>query len=231
MARRGSAGIGYGQAFLLVFCFLVASVIIFLFGMWVGRDLGERRLAEEPGSIKMAVPSRPTPGGPTEGVGRDFYDGLKTKAYQQLQTPTPVPSVALPSPTMPPNTPTQPIPTPTPRLVLPTATLPPVERPTATVRSIPPAPPRPAPPAQGEASQGQLWTVQVGATMDAREALDMTLRLRGLGFAAFTVQAPLRGQTWYRVRVGRFASREEARAVEVRLRQTGEFQGAYVTTQ
>ena len=76
-----------------------------------------------------------------------------------------------------------------------------------------------------------MWTVQVGATMDSREALDITLRLRAQGFAAYTVQAPLRGQTWFRVRVGRFASREEAREVEARLRQTGEFKGAYVTSQ
>jgi cell division septation protein DedD len=59
----------------------------------------------------------------------------------------------------------------------------------------------------------------------------MTLRLRAQGFAAYTVQAPLRGQTWYRVRVGRFANRDEARDVEARLRQTGEFKGAYVTSQ
>jgi DedD protein len=77
----------------------------------------------------------------------------------------------------------------------------------------------------------QAWTVQVGATMDSRQALDMTLRLRALGFRAYTVQAPLRGQTWYRVRVGPFATRQEAREVEARLRQTGEFSGAYVTSQ
>lgn len=67
--------------------------------------------------------------------------------------------------------------------------------------------------------------------MDSSEALGITLRLRALGFQAYTVQAPLRGQTWYRIRVGRFANRDEARAVEGKLRQTGEFKGAYVTSQ
>lgn len=222
MVRRGSAGIGYGQAFLLVFSFLIASVLIFLFGMWVGRDLTERRLAEEP-VVRMAVPARPTPGGPVEGVGRDFYEGLKTKAYQQLQTPTAEPPT-LPTATVPAaTTPTRAIPTP----LAATATRPP-PKPTAT-RAAPS--PRPAQTTAPEGASGQMWTVQVGATMDSREALDMTLRLRAQGFAAYTVQAPLRGQTWYRVRVGRFASRQEAREVEAQLRKTGEFSGAYVTSQ
>jgi len=225
MARRGSAGMGYGQAFLLAFGFLVASVLIFLFGMWVGRDLTERRLTEEP-VVRMTVPARPTAGGPTEGVGREFYDGLKTRAYQQLQTPTaeppPVPSATAALPTAASTS---------------TKTMPTRALPTSARPAVNPTPPRPAaspkaaPTTDGESFQGQMWTVQVGATMDSREALDITLRLRAQGFAAYTVQAPLRGQTWFRVRVGRFASREEAREVEARLRQTGEFKGAYVTSQ
>lgn len=226
MARRGSAGIGYGQAFLLVFGFLVASVIIFLFGMWVGRDLTERRLADEP-VHRMAVPARPTPGGSGEEVGKDFYENLKTKAYEQLQTPV--------APTA--EAPTEPSATP-PRPSTPTRAVPTRPAPVATNTAPPkpPTPPRaptspPAAPTAGGSSQGPVWTVQVGATMNSSEALEMMLRLRAQGFAAYTVQAPLRGQTWYRVRVGRFTSRDEARDVEARLRQTGEFQGAYVTSQ
>lgn len=226
MARRGSAGIGYGQAFLLVFSFLTASVFIFLFGMWVGRDLTERRLAEEP-VLRMAVPVRPTPGGPPDEVGKEFYEGLKTKAYEQLQTPVVPTAEPSAEPTASPpelSTPTRAVPT----RPVPTATRAVAPKPPTPPRA---ASPRAAPTAAGEARQGQLWTVQVGATMDSSEALETTLRLRAQGFAAYTVQAPLRGQTWYRIRVGRFANRDEARDVEAKLRQTGEFKGAYVTSQ
>jgi cell division septation protein DedD len=236
MERRGQAGMGYGQAFLLVFGFLIASVIIFLFGMWVGRDLTESRLSEEP-VVQLPVPSRPTPGGAAgaaaEGVGQEFYADLKKKAYEQLRTPAAATvsptheSLRLPTPTgqLARDTPTQALPTPTRTLpaLRPTQPAPP-----PPTRAAAPAPPTAAP---REAGAGGPWTVQVGATMDSNEALAITLRLRGLGFEAYTVQAPLRGQTWYRIRVGRFASRDEARAVEGRLRQTGEFKGAYVTSQ
>ena len=44
MRRIGIAGLGYGQVFLLIFGFLITSGLIFLFGIWVGRDVAERRL-------------------------------------------------------------------------------------------------------------------------------------------------------------------------------------------
>lgn len=233
MARWGQAGLGYGQAFLLVFGFLIASIIIFVFGMWVGRDLTESHLAEEP-VVRLSVPSKPTPAVAAEGVEKEFYADLKKKAYEQLKTPAPAgptlspthESLRLPTPT---GRPEQETPT---RAALPTATRPlPVARPTQPAQPPPTraAAPTAAPPR--DAAAAGPWTVQVGATMDSSEALAITLRLRGLGFEAYTVQAPLRGQTWYRIRVGRFASREDARAVESRLRQTGEFKGAYVTSQ
>ena len=233
MARWGQAGLGYGQAFLLVFGFLIASIVIFLFGMWVGRDLTGGGLAEEP-VVRLPVPSKPTPGAAAEGVEKEFYADLKKKAYEQLRTPA-----APAGPTMSPTHESLRLPTPTGQAAretatqasLPTATRTlPVARPT---QAAPPASTRaPAPTAAPrEGAAGGAWTVQVGATMDSNEALAITLRLRGLGFEAYTVQAPLRGQTWYRIRVGRFASREDARAVESKLRQTGEFKGAYVTSQ
>ena len=39
------AGLGLGQLFALIFGFLITSALIFLFGIWVGRDITERRLA------------------------------------------------------------------------------------------------------------------------------------------------------------------------------------------
>jgi cell division septation protein DedD len=214
MARRGSAaGMGYGQAFLLVFGFLVASVVIFLLGTWVGRDLTERRLIQQEPIVRATIPARATPG--AAGVDREFYEKVKEQAYKQLETPVETAPPAA-TPTLPP------VPAVTATAVAPTATI--------ASPAIAPTPTAARPAAQGASATGK-WSVQVGATTNAREALDMTLKLRTKGFSAFTSQAGVRGQTLYRVRVGRYATREEAREVEARLRRSGEFQGAYVTSE
>lgn len=208
MARWGSAaGLGYGQAFLLVFGFLIASAVIFLLGVWVGqREMSESLPLERERVARATMPPRSSPA--PESVGREFYEKVKEQAYRQLQTPAE--TQAPPSATPLPATPTRAVPTAT--------------RTVPAIRPTPQASPR-------AVSEARPWSVQVGATMDPREALEMTLRLRAQGFEAYTVQAPLRGQTWYRVRVGRFATREEAREVEMRLRRMREYQGAYVTSQ
>ncbi|HYD50216.1 MAG TPA: SPOR domain-containing protein, partial [Terriglobales bacterium] len=59
----------------------------------------------------------------------------------------------------------------------------------------------------------------------------LTLELRRMGYQAFTAQTSQGGSVSYRVRVGRFASREEAEAVERRLKQDPRFSSAYVTAQ
>ncbi len=43
MAARKKTGLAVGQLLTLTFGFLLASVIIFVFGIWVGRDLSRER--------------------------------------------------------------------------------------------------------------------------------------------------------------------------------------------
>src|SRR5713101_7823487 len=87
MRRLGSAGLGFGQIFLIVFGFLIASALIFLFGIWVGRDVAERRLAQEERVVRLPVPVQPTaketPKEPEADLS--FYEQLRQKAYQRLQ--------------------------------------------------------------------------------------------------------------------------------------------------
>jgi DedD protein len=73
--------------------------------------------------------------------------------------------------------------------------------------------------------------VQVNATTNPQQAKDLARNLKAKGYDAYTVQAPLRGQTWYRVRVGRFASREKAREMETQLKAKEGMENAYVTPQ
>lgn len=79
------------------------------------------------------------------------------------------------------------------------------------------------PPATGRFTiQVSSWT----STTDARRAVE---RLKGAGFDAYVVEAFVKGRTWYRVRVGRYATRGEAQEVVSRLRAVQE-NGLWVTT-
>ncbi len=59
--RWSESGLTYAQVFLLVVGFGFASGVIFLFGLWVGRDIAERRLAQEERIVRLPVPAQPTP--------------------------------------------------------------------------------------------------------------------------------------------------------------------------
>jgi len=86
----------------------------------------------------------------------------------------------------------------------------------AVVALAPGAAPTPRTPAKGD------WSVQVSATRDPRTADSVLQRLRTKGYDAFVLKIRRRGETFYRVRVGHYASLEEAQQVESRhRRETG----------
>src|SRR5271169_5259318 len=92
------AGLGLGQLFALLFGFLITSALIFLFGIWVGRDITERRLVSQERVVHMPVPIQPTPAADAKSTDVDlaFYQKLKEKAEQRLQETAAAPSPATP---------------------------------------------------------------------------------------------------------------------------------------
>jgi DedD protein len=214
----GMAGLGLGQLFALIFGFLITSALIFLFGIWVGRDITERRLASQERVVRMPVPSQPTPAAEekTTDVDLAFYQKLKEKAEQRLQETA---TASSPSPAAPRAAAPPPV-TPAPARVAEKHAL--QVSPTAR-------PKRDA--ERGEEWADKGWTVQVNATTSPQQATDLAHTLRAKGYDAYTVQAPMRGQTWYRVRVGRFPSREKARELETKLKTSEGMENAYVTPQ
>jgi len=236
MRRMGSAGLGFGQLFALIFGFLITSALIFLFGIWIGRAWMESRLVQEERIVRLPVP---TPVGAmeeerSEEADLSFYRELKEKAYQRLQdAPTPIPATparAAQQASAPPAAPTitrHPI---TEKPKSPATVAPPV----ATKRKETPTPAsakrtEPTPPAKEWADAG--WTVQVNATTNVQQATELARSLRAKGYEAYTVQAPLHGQTWYRVRVGRFPTKEQAQELETQLKTKERLDSAYVTPQ
>jgi DedD protein len=86
----------------------------------------------------------------------------------------------------------------------------------------PAVPPRALPPG------AKPYNIQIEAVMDKSGADEMVSRLRSLGYNAQEVKAPLNGQIWYRVRVGPYASADEATAAQDRLRE--QYKQAYTTS-
>jgi len=198
----------FSQLVTLMFGFLLASVMIFVFGLWVGRDISGQDQADPwPVVHKSVEPAIPAADG--------RLDPLPTKTARFVLPP--------------------PIDRPTrPRLSRPTASRTRTREPTTTAtsrrRGATPAvtPTRPVAPtpvprhrsAEPTTAAG-AWTVQVTATNDQIQALVIARGLRSKGFEAFTSQTEVAGTTWYRIQVGQFADKKAAERTAARLRRQG----------
>jgi cell division protein FtsN len=87
--------------------------------------------------------------------------------------------------------------------------------PVATVSVAPPAGDAPKPPKNRPPVDG--WSVQVASHPTQAEADAQLSALQEQGLEAYRVAALVDGQTWYRVRVGGFASRAKAEKARRRL--------------
>jgi cell division septation protein DedD len=61
------------------------------------------------------------------------------------------------------------------------------------------------------------WSVQLGAGTVKKVIEDQIARLRAKGYQGYVVEAERDGQTWYRIRVGRFGTRAEAETLRQAL--------------
>jgi septal ring-binding cell division protein DamX len=201
MADRRSPGLTFGQLITLTFGFLLASVVIFVFGMWVGRDLADQEAAKQREVARVAiVPPAPEPE-PVRAApaARPTVAAPATRApavVAAMPTATPVPAATL-----------------TPVAVVRMAA-------TATAR-------RPVTPTAGSGN----FTVQAYATNDMMRAVMLSKTLQNKGYAASTATKEVGGVTWYLVRVGRYRDRAAAKAIESKLRSEEGLEAASVTTQ
>ena len=72
------------------------------------------------------------------------------------------------------------------------------------------------------------WAVQVNATKDPATADRLIRQLKAAGYPAYLFEVRLRGETWYRVRVGRFATMEQATSMVVRLKNKERYPRAFL---
>jgi DedD protein len=209
---RGESGrfeVSGAGVLLLAVATLLASAIVFLLGVYVGKGMVESRMSQEARVVKLPVPAG-TPGKNGE-VDVTFWDKLAKgeNATPQPAAPSPTaaetpvrvaPESAKPSPTVPAAAPT----------AVPAAT-----RPPSPTRASAPT----HAPAATTAPSG--YQVQVNAMSDRVRAEQLVLDLKNLGYTAYVSPANVGQKTLYRVRVSGLASEAAARQAVSRLREQG----------
>ena len=78
-------------------------------------------------------------------------------------------------------------------------------------------------------TNGKGWNVQANSYPDAKSAKDLVDRLKNKGYNAFVTEANVKGKVWYRVRVGRFGSRDEAEKIAAALKNNENMAKAFAT--
>src|SRR5512139_3262447 len=94
-AQRVSPGLSIGQLLTLTLGFLVASVLIFALGWWVGFDAAQQRVQRERRPLRLAVPpevaatSAPAAVSPTPTVTPRAVGGTVTSTATRVPSSTP----------------------------------------------------------------------------------------------------------------------------------------------
>jgi len=217
-----------GQMALLGGAFTLASLLIFLLGIVVGRGIEERKAArpEEP---LIKIPVKPsTQSGGASGAGQakeelTFYDtlGKSSRAAPLLEEKADEPKEAE-------------------KAIKPepkegklkgrenaTSTSLKVEEKAGATK------PNPAPPSHHVEPRepGKAWYVQVNAFPDEKSGQNWVDRLKNKGYNAYLTEGRNQGKLWYRVRVGQYSSRDEAEKIAEILKTKENFTKAFATRQ
>ncbi len=87
------------------------------------------------------------------------------------------------------------------------------------------------PPENGAPNEtSKTWSVQLNAFPDERSAKQLVDRLKNKGYNAVISEARNKGKVWYRVRVGKYNSREEADKALANLKTKENFEKAFATS-
>jgi DedD protein len=201
----------------LVFYFMAGAtglILSFLAGVMVGRGVdapgGEVQAARPAGEEKVISEETPRPAAAAEDLS--YAQRLEgDKSEDALEKPRPSPRAAA-TPAAPPSAAAPP----------PTVASRPSSAPTP--RAAASARPTPAsrPPAATAAATEGSFSIQVGAFKDKATAESVVTRLKGRGFAAYSL-SPAAADGLFNVRVGSFPARAEAERIQARLRDEEKF--------
>ena len=80
----------------------------------------------------------------------------------------------------------------------------------------------------GQVGFGKTWSVQISAAPTKNVADKLVQELKAKGYDSYVIEANVKGQTYYRVRVGRFPKREEAESTRQSLALHKSYEQAFV---
>jgi cell division septation protein DedD len=201
----------------LVFLFMagtVAAVVIFLCGLMVGRNLKVPRLEAAAATPEATIgdPTRPSEADlppPTSEVGTGGTPvtiNEKLTYSPRLEAPNPVEETIKPGEALAKTPPPKPEPVKTAKVPAP---------PNESVKEVA------ATPAAEPAGAG--WTVQVQAVNNRADADAIVTRLIAKKYPAFVTDRGAGNPNRYRVRVGKYADRQEADTMKARLEKEEQF--------
>jgi cell division septation protein DedD len=218
-----------GQMVLLGGAFTLTSVIIFFLGVFTGKGIEERRIVkmEEP---PVKIPIKPAAPGGGAGQGGStkeemtFYNTLAKPTGAELSAEQKQKESKLAEKTAKreskESNPQTKEASPTPK---------PVEKKVEKTPS-PEAAPKSASAVETAESKESAkgWTIQVNAFPDEKSAKIWVDRLKNKGYNAYVTEVNVKGKIWYRVRVGQYNSREEAKKVEEVLKTKENYTKAFI---
>jgi cell division septation protein DedD len=227
--RKGNeAGLYYlskAQLLLVTVGFAVTCVLVFLLGIVIGQGIEERKLLkqEEP-LVKVPIqPQSPSAKSSQDAPPKDdqltFYDTLGKGGGASAKQSPPVEKAVK----MKPASDTQPaaevkeaksvpIEPPPPAKEIKTAKGAPADAaPAQKEVKEKPEPEKLQTAAKTNEDAARDWTVQVNAFPDERSAQRLADRLKQKGYDAYVTTANFNGRDWYRVRVGHYATRAQAK--------------------
>ena len=217
-----------GQLVLLGGAFTLTAIVIFFLGMIVGKGIEARKMLKAEESL-VKIPVKPSGGGSSEAPGPQakeeitFYDTLtkapeaEPSAEEKPKEPK-LPEKTVKSEVKAGKPPAKEEPAPAPaKAAVKTAS--PMETPAQTKTEI-----------TENKENDASWTVQVNAYPDERSAKLLVDQLKNKGYNAKVSEVLNKGKIWYRVRVGRYDSKEEAKKVEEALKNKENFTKAFATS-
>jgi len=224
--RRGKDSryfLSRGQMIILGGAFTLASVVIFLIGMMVGKVIEERKLLkkDEP-LVKIPVNPAGAVGGATAKNDEiTFYDTLTKSRSDQAPTEQPAKQAKSTEKAAP--------------LTEKDAKAAAKPEPQVAKESEPKAV-KPQPPADTvktestDVAEGKVWRAQVDAFPDERSAKLLVDRLKNKGYNAYVSEVEYRGKPWFRVSVGKYGAREEADKVVSTLKAKENYAKAFAAS-
>jgi DedD protein len=230
--RRGKENRFYfsrGQMVLLGAAFTFASLIIFVFGVFVGKGIEGRKIQQKEEPL-VRIPVKPSVAQPSPAPAAPMKDEITFNESLPKRTPEAGAAedkakTAKPAEKMAKAETKAEVRPKVEAVAAKTA-----EKKSEKSAAAAEATKKNKPEAIDQKDEGKVWRAQVNALPDEHAAKQIVDRLRNKGYNAYVMEVQNKGKSWFRVSVGKFNSREEADKMVETLRSKENFPKAFAAS-